>query len=69
MKQLIFLLQFLWWIPAKSQDPFRAYLSIVPPITLLISYTLTGQGADAIVAFLRERSRRDTAPKRLGLVA
>lgn len=49
MKQLIFLLQFLWWVPAKSQDPFRAYLSSVPPITRVISDTLTGEGTGAIV--------------------
>lgn len=61
MKQLIFLLQFLWWIPAKSQDPFRAYLSSVPPITRVISDTLTGQGADAIVTRKITFSSRDGA--------
>ncbi|RPD38698.1 alpha/beta hydrolase family protein [Chitinophaga barathri] len=49
MKQLFLFLQLLWLVPAKGQDPFKAYLSSVPEIATVISDTLTGEGAEAIV--------------------
>lgn len=49
MKYIFLLLQLLWLIPAKAQDPFRAYLSSVPEIAAVVSDTLSGEGAETIV--------------------